>query len=120
MKELLIRHRVKWIVLLLTNVLYFSLVNPDGSKSLVLFGGFLLLGFDLFLVFKLSLYVVGKLTGKPSLARNRVVGLATLTVVILLALQSIGQLSVRDAIAVVCVGVIFLFYSSYYRFGHRG
>jgi hypothetical protein len=119
MQRLFARHQAKWIVLVLANLLYFALINPESSKSLVLFGGFGLLAIDFFLVFKLILTVIGRLAGRPTIARNRVSLLGTGVVIVLLALQSIGQLSVRDAAAVVCVGVIFMFYSSYYRFGHR-
>jgi hypothetical protein len=94
-------------------------MNPESSKSLVLFIGFLLLAVDCFYLFKLLLHLLGTLTGRPGIVRNRLAGLMTLIVIVLLALQSIGQLSVRDTVAVICIGVIFLFYSTYYRFGHR-
>jgi hypothetical protein len=94
-------------------------MNPESSKSLVLFIGFLLLAVDCFYLFKLLLHLLGPLTGRPGIVRNRLAGLMTLIVIVLLALQSIGQLSVRDTVAVICIGVIFLFYSTYYRFGHR-
>jgi hypothetical protein len=103
----------------IANFAYFSLINPVRSKSWVVFGGFILLAIDLFLLFRLSLYITGRLAGRQSLGRNRIAVLATTVVIVLLALQSIGQLSVRDAFAVLCVGIIFLFYSSYYRFGQR-
>ncbi len=117
---LLMRERTWGLSLLLANLFYFSLVNPESSRSLVLFGGFFLLAVDLFLLFKLCLYLGGKLGGRQPAKINRLAGVATFVAILLIALQTIGQLSVRDAIGVICVGVIFLFYSSYYRFGHRG
>ena len=108
------------LLLLLANVVYFSLINPQGGKSLVLFGGFLLLAIDIFLFCRLCLKLSNRVFGKQPGPTNRVAGVATLVVIVLLALQTIGQLSIRDTVAVICVGLIFLFYSSYYRFGHRG
>lgn len=120
MKQLLRRRHYALAALVLANGLYFSIFNPESSKSLVLFIGFMLLAVDFFLLFKLLLSVFDRLRGKTSSARNRLAGVGTLIVIVLLALLSIGQLSVRDTVAVVCIGVIFLFYGTYYRFGHRG
>lgn len=120
MKQLFSRKQFLVVALLVANGLYFTLMNPESSKSLVLFLGFLLLAIDFFLLFKLLLRTIAVVTGRRGIVRNRLAGLATLIVIILLALQSIGQLSVRDTVAVVCIGAIFWFYSTYYRFGHRG
>lgn len=120
MRHFLIQYRYILLALILANMVFFCLVNPESSKSLVLFGGFFLLAADFYLGLKVVLLTAGRLLRRPSIGRNRVAGLVTLVIIVLLALQSIGQLSARDAVAVICAGVIFLFYSSYYRFGHHG
>jgi len=116
----LLKHRYNWLILLgLVNLLYFSLLDPGANKSVVLFGGFLLLAADLYLLLRVVLFVLERLTGRQITLRRRMALLGTVVVIILLALQSIGQLSVRDALAVLGVGIIFVFYSSYFRFGRR-
>ena len=114
MKNVLTQKRILITGLVGLNIVYFSFVSPRGADPAVLFGGFLLLAADIYSVFRLVGRVVGMVTGRSRRSR-RPTFVATCICVLLFALQSIGQLSIKDAAAFVIIGFIALFYSSYHR-----
>jgi hypothetical protein len=105
-----------WFIagLLVANLVFFGLFSPTNSPSVVLGAAFLLLTLDIYLVIYTCLVGLGLLLNQPKVHSRRVAGLLTGTVMVLVALQSIGELSVRDGLAIVILAVIISFYSSYY------
>jgi hypothetical protein len=99
----------------MVNVAFFGFVSPLEGSSLLLFLGFGLLAIDMYLIIRGLLKLVALLTGYKWRHSRTFAVSGALIFIVLLSLQSIGQLSVRDAVAVVVVGSIFLVYSSYYR-----
>jgi hypothetical protein len=55
------------------------------------------------------------LIGRPRQTSRRITLGLTVASIILLALQSIGQLTLRDGIVIVALLAIFWFYGTYYR-----
>jgi hypothetical protein len=107
-------HSVRLLLpLLIVDVLFFSAVNPATSSSFVVVAGCVLLGATLYVFFRglaksLSLMVVLSPT-----AQNRIALLAAGLLLFMLLMQSIGQLSIRDAIAALALAAVLYFYFSY-------
>ncbi|HEX8226246.1 MAG TPA: hypothetical protein VF572_00065 [Candidatus Saccharimonadales bacterium] len=103
------------IAAILTSVAYFSLTTPRSVQSVLLIVGFILLGLTLYGILTIILTVTG-LHGRLSV-RNRRSILITGTVfpVLLLMLQSIGQLTVRDILTLSGVFLIGIFYTGRMR-----
>lgn len=102
-------------LILLADLLFFGLINPKNAASPLLFVGFLLLAASSAFFWYAVLWVSRVLVGRPKrLSRRLTIGL-TVASVILIALQSIGQLTVRDGIVIAALLGIFWFYGSYYR-----
>lgn len=113
------KHLVLVLGLLILNIVGFTLINPLNSPSIMLFLGFGLLAADFFLMFYVLTRITQKIFGRPRHSARRVASILTGVVIVLLALQSIGQLSVRDTIAVSLVCCLVYFYLSYYRPSQR-
>jgi hypothetical protein len=96
----------------LAALILFSLTNPGHVPPAVLVVGF----FVLFGIFYSGLRLIGRVTGLQGRLRRLqynalLIGGAALPV-ILLALQSIGQLTIRDAVTLVIIFVAGYFYIS--------
>jgi hypothetical protein len=115
MQQLPRRHIAVFTLLLLANVAFFGFTSPLESSSALLFIGFGLLAVDLYLLLIGLLLLTGKIKGSQWKQPRIFAATWTVLLIVLLSLQSIGQLSLRDSVAVIVVGVIFLMYSSYYR-----
>lgn len=118
MPKLINRKTLYLITLLLVNVAFFGFVSPLEGSSLLLFVGFAILAVDFYLLVRFIISIVSQLSGHKW--RNpRLFAMAVTSVfIIILSLQSIGQLSLRDVVAILIIGGIFLIYSSYYRKKH--
>jgi hypothetical protein len=102
-------------LVLVLNIGFFSLVNPVLASSPLLAAGFLLLSVDIYLLVRLLLLGLRLLRGRSISHEGRTAFAISATCVLLVALQSIGELSARDGIAMVLIAVIVMFYVSYYR-----
>ena len=100
---------------LVADALFFSSLNPYSSRSILLFAGFILLAATVYLCIQLIRRALAAVAGREVVPSRRLPLFLTLFVSILLALQSVGQLTVRDSVALVIVGVIVWFYSTYLR-----
>ena len=103
------------LLLLLADLLFFGIVSPRDAASPLLFVGFILLGLSSGIVWYGLLRLSRIMVGLPKRGIRRLTLGLTLTTVVLLALQSIGQLTVRDGFVILVLLGIFWFYSSYYR-----
>lgn len=92
---------------------FFTLTNPNQVDSLVLIVGFLLLSLTSYLLVS-RLCVVSQLYGLPLAKQSHRVALfGTGVIAGLLALQSIGELTLRDLLVVVPLGIVMYLYLSY-------
>ena|ERR1700722_121916 len=104
----------KLIVLFVLDGLLFGLTNPNKVNSLVLILGFLLLALTLYYLLLLLFGFMIRLGFKIKNRRK----LALFTVVvfwILMALQSIGQLSTRDVLVIIPLAILLYVYIAYIR-----
>lgn len=113
------RHILGLVILITLNFVWFTLLDPLESPTVVLFGAFGLLAVNFFVCFYILARIFQKLFGYPKQPPRRLAGILTALIVVLLALQSIGQLSVRDALAVLLLCCLIYFYLSYYRVQRR-
>lgn len=101
--------------LLMLDSAFFTFTNPSNVDSIVLFIGFLLLSTTLYL-FITRLCAMGRLYGfQFDVHSRRIAMFGTGTIVVLLALQSLGELTTRDTVVALPLGLITYLYLSYGR-----
>ena len=108
------RSRSFWlsIGLIITDIAFFGLTNPVKVASILLIAGFGLLVVTMYWL----LLNIQKIAGlyMPWLLRQKNLSLSiSLLVGLLLALQSIGQLTVRDMLLVPAAGLVLYAYLAY-------
>lgn len=105
------KHRVLVVTAcaLLADSLFFSIADPLNASSSILFVGFVLLSASLSLGYFWLFILIRVTTGYPNRGLKLPVILVSSVSTFLLALGSVGQLTLRDAIAVIllCTGVFF-------------
>lgn len=99
--------------LLVTDAAFFGFTNPNKLPTGLLIVGFILLGFTLYLALRsviagLALY--GIRTGSHN---RRLAVMISLAIIIMVALQSIGELTLRDVVVLLLLNVIIYGYISY-------
>lgn len=107
------------LILLIVGGIFFMISNPRHVPPVVLIIGFLIIFGIVFFAVRLTARVVGlrqKLS--PGQYRTTIVCLAALPVV-LLALQSIGQLTLRDIITILILFGVGYFYASRMSAGNK-
>jgi hypothetical protein len=93
-------------------LVFFTLTSPKAVPSVMLFAGFIVLATLLASIIKLFLIITGLERRLPVVYRRGILIGGTALPVLLLMLQSIGQLTIRD---VLTLGILFLlsvFYAS--------
>lgn len=111
-----IRHlKRRWyiLVLLIADILVFFTVDPRQAPSVVLMIGLLLLIATIYIVICACLYLIG--FGIPSLRKRekKLRILLSVVVAFLVGLQSLGQLTAKDFIAVIPLLLVGYFYLTY-------
>jgi hypothetical protein len=116
----LIRRLHFWRIggLLAADLLVFGTTDPRSTLSFMLIIGFLLLSATVYYLLD-GLLAVLKLYGVAPRNRKRVLRTATMAVCGLLALQSMGQLSVRDLLIAVPLTALAYFYAAYSKSSGR-
>jgi hypothetical protein len=107
------RHIQICAALLAADCLVFGLVNPQNASALWLIGGYILLGltfFGLASLLAVSLHSYGQ---RAQAVGRRFLRYAAIIVVAMIGLQSIGQLTVKDVMALLPFVVIAYFYFGY-------
>ena len=109
------RPTVFGIVLLTLDGLFFGLTNPNSIPSALLIVGFILLALSLYSLLRLCFFVLAfyRLTGGRK--GRRLALLLSISVSIAIALQSLGELTLRDAIVLTLLSTIAYAYLSYGR-----
>jgi hypothetical protein len=103
------------LIVMVADFAFFCFTNPASVPSFVLIIGFLLFIVTLYILIRFLLR--GVCTYLPSLRRTRarLAVFVTGIIGVLLALQSIGQLSTRDAIVIVPIAIVLYVYFTYAR-----
>jgi uncharacterized protein (DUF3820 family) len=110
----LLRHR-KFILmtgLVAIDALFFGLTNPNRVPSLLLIVGFGLVVATLYTVLRLVLSI-GEVYSAWFRRQRRPVGFVTVVLAAMLALQSIGQLALRDVVVLLVLSAVLAVYYNY-------
>lgn len=100
-------------VVTVLDILYFGFIPPSPNRSLVLLGGYILLAATFYTGLELFLRVTRAVFDRPRAHLHRLVVAGTLLGIILVALQSIGQLSLRDVLVALGLAAVGYLYSVY-------
>ena len=114
LKHLNKRRTLLVIILLVLDGLFFSLTDPNSVNSILLIFGIILAGITFFAFMDLILYMLSN-SGLNLKYRKRLAVYLTILFGILLAEQSIGQLTGRDVIVIVPLSVLVYIYLTYVR-----
>jgi hypothetical protein len=107
------RKLTKLAALFVVDILFFSLVNPIQSHAVVIFVGYLLLVITLYVLIDFLLAVSERIIPFSPHTKRRMALASTLVLALLIAMQSIGQLTVKDVLAVIPLVIVLSVYFSY-------
>lgn len=93
--------------------LFFSLINPVKAYAVVIIVGFVLLVITLYVLIDFVLAVSERIIPFSLYTKRRMALATTLVLSLLLALQSIGQLTTKDVLAVIPLAIVLSVYFSY-------
>lgn len=113
MKQLLKHPKVGLLIgLFAIDTIFFSLTNPSTVPSIFLIVGYCLILLTLYWLLRGALAVAGLYSARVGRQR-RLVAFLTAGAGLLVGLQSIGQLTLRDVIVVLLLAVILYAYLTY-------
>jgi len=114
MKRLLANRKVRYLLLLvIVDLVIFFGFNPKTAPSIVVVGGFLLLVLSIYMFTLLICELIGKYWYPVGARSGKIALLVTICLGLVIGLESIGQLSVRDMLAIIPLLAIIYFYLSY-------
>lgn len=108
------RLTIKAVILLVADGLFFGLINPNTANSTLLLVGFILFGLSLYLLIE-AIFLILRKIGIEVKRSKKITGYIVIPVCLLLALQSLGQLSVFDILIVIPLVVLLYIYTTYIR-----
>ncbi|MHB1864991.1 MAG: hypothetical protein ACYCPS_02400 [Candidatus Saccharimonadales bacterium] len=116
MKIRIIKKKIFWqaIILLVIDSLFFGLTDPNTVNSVFLLISFVLFGASLYVLIQIILVYLIKL-GFKFKNRKKIAVFAAVLVSLLLALQSVGQLTGRDVLIFIPLTVLLFIYIAYIR-----
>jgi uncharacterized membrane protein YfhO len=116
MKQYLKNPKAWYLVgLFVADGVFFMGTNPNKVPSVVLIAGLLLLIATMYCVVRAVLMVAGLYIPILRRRQHRLGIFLTLTGAVLLALQSVEQLSVRDTLVIVPLAIVFYIYVTYVK-----
>jgi len=92
---------------------FFSLVNPNKVYAAVIILGFMLLALTIYALLDFLLALAERVVPFSLTTKKRIALATTLVLSLLIAMQSIGQLTVKDILAVIPLVIVLSFYFSY-------
>ncbi len=101
------------LLLLVADIVYFGLVNPANSNSLVVFIGCILIIFTIYILIYGLIKLLAVFFPISRSTQRRLTIFITLLLAFLLLMQSIGQLSLKDILAMVPLMIVLYLYLTY-------
>jgi hypothetical protein len=95
------------------DALFFSMINPVQAYAVVIIVGYLLLIITLYVLIDFLLAVSERIIPFSPHTKRRIALATTLVLALLIAMQSIGQLTPKDVLAVVPLIIVLSVYFSY-------
>jgi len=108
----IIHHYRRYLLLIVVDGLFFGLISPSSS-TFVIIPAFLLVILSVYALCTLVVAYIGKMFAVKPTNQKRIVGMITASSALVVALQSIGQLTVRDVVTIVPLILVLYLYSSY-------
>lgn len=99
--------------LLIADGLFFGLTNPVRLPSVVIIVGFLLVTLTIYTIIRSCLGVFVGYSNLSGQRAKRISAISSLLIGVIVAMQSIGQLTLRDIIATFPIIIVVYFYFSY-------
>jgi len=115
MKSHRTRRFIRLGALFVADTLFFGLIDPTKAYALVIIVGFGLLVLTIYMIVDLLLALLERVVMFPVMTRHRLHTSITMLVALLIAMQSIGQLTTKDLFAIVPLTLVAAFYLSYQR-----
>lgn len=107
------RKLIQLVALFVLDALFFTLVNPVNAYAIIIVVGFVLLIFTLYVLIDFLLALGERIIPFSAHTKRRMALASTLVLGLLIAMQSIGQLTVKDVLAVIPLVVVLSLYFSY-------
>jgi hypothetical protein len=101
------------VLLLMINVLFFGLINPTTSNSYVVMLGCILIILNIYALVLIITRLVAIFIPVSAATQKRFTLFMSLLLVFMLLMQSIGQLSTRDLIAILPLLAVLYIYLTY-------
>ena len=109
------RQTIAGLVLVAADSLFFTTTNPNKVASSVLIVGFVLVALSIYGLLRLAL-AAATFYGLPLQNRGRRVALLVgISIAIAVALQSLGELTLRDVVVLILLTGLIYVYTSYGR-----
>ena len=102
----------RYIALIIVDVLFFGLTSPNSS-SFVIIPAFTLVIINILAITDLLMRYFMQIIPIKDAIRRRVTVVVSVTIALIVALQSIGQLTLRDVVTIVPLAGLLYFYMSY-------
>lgn len=99
-------------VLLFADIIFFTLTNPNNSSPFVMAFGFLLVLGSIYALSR-AVFNILRFLGYVKETRKWVKEAITGLIFLLIIMQSVGQLSMMDALALIPVSIVGYFYYSF-------
>lgn len=113
------RRVLRYLMLLLVNILFFTMTAPLDSPALVVAGGFVLLAIDITVGCVVFMRFLALLLPLVRRRRRRLTIASSSFFVVVMALGSLGQLGWKDGAVVLVVWVIGYVYSCRLQFDRK-
>ena len=104
------KHTSAYAVTLLAGFCFFGLISPKSLPLPLLLVSFLVVGFMLYSSVRLLMQATSFDNRLPAFQRRAIIATAVVLPVLLLMLQSLGQLTMRDVVTLILLFAIGFFY----------
>jgi hypothetical protein len=109
--SILQRYR-RYVILAIVDIAFFGLISPDMSAFAII-PAFILVVVSIFAILTLIVAYIGKMFVVKPKNQKRIVVVLSASLGVVIALQSIGQLTVRDVVTIVPLILVLYLYMSY-------
>ncbi len=107
------RRLIPLLLLFVVDIVFFSAVNPVKAYAVVIIVGYALLVLTLYVLIDFLLALGERIIPFSLSTKRRIAQASTLVLGLLIAMQSIGQLTTKDILAVIPLIIVLSIYFSY-------
>jgi len=108
------------MLLLGADLVFFSLANPNSGQTVVVVIASALLALTFYCLYRTVALVLGEAIGFGERAQKRLAKFAAVFSIFLILLQSVGQLSAKEALGASILAIVLYIYISYISTARNG